>query len=490
MKIEVFNTLSAKKEPLVTLTPNTIKMYVCGITAYDFSHVGHARVQIVFDVIQRFLKYRCGFNVIYVRNYTDIDDKIINKAKTEGKTFSEISERYIEEFDKDMEILGIEKPLYTPKATEYIKDMIEMVKVLIEKGHAYEVDGDVYFSVDSFPSYGKLSKKPLEELLSGARIEVDERKKNPLDFALWKHKRYDYEPSWESPWGEGRPGWHLECSVMSSKLLGESFDIHGGGLDLVFPHHENEIAQSEAYSGKPFVRYWIHNGFVNMNKVKMSKSLGNILTIREICSKYHPEALKLFVLSHHYRSPMDFDYDKLAEACVSLNRLYLSLKNWEDKIGENYLENKDGYDTEFTKQLDKIEEEFDSSMCDDFNTAQALAALYEYCRATNKYYQDSLKSKDDRIKITLAYARKHFLHMAKAFGILQEKSSLFFNNALDKLLAQHNLTRDFIENKILERNEARKAKDFTKADEIRNYLTNLGIELEDTKEGTRYRIKV
>jgi cysteinyl-tRNA synthetase len=489
MVIEVFNTFTNKKEPLNTITPGTVKMYVCGITAYDLSHIGHARSQIVFDVIHRFLKYRAGYNVIYVRNYTDIDDKIINKARNEGVTFKEISEKYIAEFDKDMEILGIEKPTYTPRATEFIPDMIEMVKTLINKGYAYEVEGDVYFSVEKFKDYGKLSKKPIEELLAGSRVEVDERKKNPLDFALWKKQRYEYEPYWESPWGKGRPGWHLECSVMSSKLLGPSFDIHGGGLDLIFPHHENEIAQSEAYSGQPFVRYWIHNGFVNINKEKMSKSLGNILTIREICQKYHPEALKLFILSHHYRSPMDFDYEKITEAETALRRLYLSVKNWNNKLIQ-YGKSSKEIDEKFKTQLDVIEKSFDAAMADDFNTALALASLYEYTRLTNKFFQEKQKTFNSIAAGTINYAKERLLGMAKVFGVLQEEPTFFFEKALERLLSSKNISKEDIETLIRERTLARQNKNYTKADEIRKKLSDLGIELEDTPSGTNYRVKV
>lgn len=489
MEIQLFNTQSMKKETLKTIDPGKVKMYVCGITAYDLSHIGHARSQIVFDVIQRFFKYRAKLDVTYVRNYTDIDDKIINKAKAEGVKFNEISEKYIKEFDKDMEILGIEPPTYRPKATEYIAEMIEMVKVLIEKGYAYEIEGDVYFSVESFKDYGKLSKKPLDELMAGARIEVDERKKNPLDFALWKKQRYDYEPFWESPWGKGRPGWHLECSVMSSKLLGPSFDIHGGGLDLVFPHHENEIAQSEAYSGKPFVRYWIHNGFVNINKEKMSKSLGNVLTIRELTSRYHPEALKLFILSHHYRSPMDFDYEKIVDAETALKRLYLTLKNWDDwliaaKEGGGVVEER------LKEELAVIEENFDNAMADDFNTALAVAALHEYTKVVNRYFQERQKSFGSKEIATLSFARERLLEMAKVLGILQEEPKKFFEEAMNLLLKKENLTFEKLQNLIEERNLARKNKDYAKADEIRKKLSVLGIELEDTPKGTNFRVKV
>ncbi|GAB4433115.1 MAG: cysteine--tRNA ligase [bacterium] len=489
MQINLFNTQTMKKEELKPLEEGKVKMYVCGITAYDLSHIGHARSQIVFDVIQRFLKYRGGYDVVYVRNYTDIDDKIINKAKNEGVKFNEISEKYIKEFDKDMEILGIEEPTYRPKATEYIADMIEMVRVLIEKGHAYEIDGDVYFSVESFKEYGKLSKKPLEELLSGARVEVDERKKNPLDFALWKRRRYDYEPYWESPWGQGRPGWHLECSVMSSKLLGPSFDIHGGGLDLVFPHHENEIAQSEAYSGKPFVRYWLHNGFVNINKEKMSKSLGNVLTIRELTLRYHPEALKLFILSHHYRSPMDFDYEKIADAQVTLKRLYLSVKNWKEKISSVVATN-GKIDDSLKNIAESFENDFDRAMADDFNTALALAAVHDYTKVVNKYFQEHLKRFDTDVAATINYAMEKLFSITKVLGILQETPEEFFEKALQMLLNEKSLTKGDIENLVEERRNARLTKDYAKADEIRKKLGELGIELEDTPQGTNYRVKV
>lgn len=489
MQINLFNTHTMKKEELKPLEEGKVKMYVCGITAYDLSHIGHARSQIVFDVIQRFLKYRGGYDVVYVRNYTDIDDKIINKAKNEGVKFNEISEKYIKEFDKDMEILGIEEPTYRPKATEYIADMIEMVRVLIEKGHAYEIDGDVYFSVESFKEYGELSKKPLEELLSGARVEVDERKKNPLDFALWKRRRYDYEPYWESPWGQGRPGWHLECSVMSLKLLGPSFDIHGGGLDLVFPHHENEIAQSEAYSGKPFVRYWLHNGFVNINKEKMSKSLGNVLTIRELTLRYHPEALKLFILSHHYRSPMDFDYEKIADAQVTLKRLYLSVKNWKEKISTVTATN--GKVNDPLKNIaESFENDFDRAMADDFNTALALASVHEFTKVVNKYFQEHQKRFDADVAATIKYAMEKLFSITKVLGILQETPEEFFEKALQMLLNEKTLTKGDIENLVEERRKARLAKDYAKADEIRKKLAEFGIELEDTPQGTNYRVKV
>ncbi|MCX7991214.1 MAG: cysteine--tRNA ligase [Proteobacteria bacterium] len=488
MDLYVYNTLTNSKEKFSPVEEGKIKMYVCGITAYDYSHIGHARVQIVFDAIYRFLKKRLNYKVDYVRNYTDIDDKIINKAKDEGVNFKEVSEKYIKAFDEDMDLLGIEKPTYTPKATEYIDKMIEMIKRLIEKGCAYEVDGDVYFSVESFPEYGKLSKKPLDELRSGARVDVDERKKSPLDFALWKRKRFDYEPSWNSPFGEGRPGWHLECSTMSLNLLGETFDIHGGGMDLIFPHHENEIAQSEAYTGKPFVKYWLHNGFVNINKEKMSKSLGNILTIREIVKKFHPEALKLFVLSSHYRSPIDYDDDKLGEFDKSIKRLYLTLKNWQD-----ITENKDITETLSDEEkliISDFEKSFDSAMCDDFNTAVAVSKIFDFTKEVNKIIQTKGKNLSDKDIVFIKEAYLSLKDLSNVLGILQEDPVVFFDKALEKHLADLDLSKGDIENLIKERTEARTNKDYAKADEIRSKLYSMGIELEDTKEGTRYRIRI
>jgi len=308
MTINIHNTMKRKKEPFIPQKEGKVTMYACGVTVYDLSHIGHARAMVVFDVIHRYLR-ASGYNVTFVRNYTDIDDKIINRANEESVPFNVISERYIKEFDIDMEALGIMVPEYAPKATEHISEMIEMIETLIEKGHAYVVEGDVYFDVSSFKGYGKLSGKDTDSLLSGARVDVDERKKSPVDFALWKNSK-EGEPSWDCPWGKGRPGWHIECSVMSKKYLGDTFDIHGGGMDLIFPHHENEIAQAECASGKEFAKYWIHNGFVNIDKEKMSKSLKNFLTIRDVLKDYHYEVIRLFLLSSHYRSPVDFSHQQ------------------------------------------------------------------------------------------------------------------------------------------------------------------------------------
>ncbi len=329
--MKIYNTFTGRKEEFVPLIPNKVKIYACGVTVYDHCHIGHARSAIVFDVIRRYIKYK-GFDVKYVRNFTDIDDKIINRAKQEGITWDAVARKYTDEYYKDMKRLGVGRADIEPKATEHIEEIIDIVNGLIEKGYAYEVKGSVYFSVDKFIGYGNLSKKDMEEMMAGARVEVDERKKNPLDFALWK-KSKEGEPSWESPWGSGRPGWHIECTAMSIKHLGESFDIHGGGADLLFPHHENEIAQSEAFTGKPFAKYWIHNGFITIDKEKMSKSLGNFFTIKEVLDKFDPEVVRFFLLSTHYRSPIEFSDDQLREAESSIDRYYTTIVRINDFLG-------------------------------------------------------------------------------------------------------------------------------------------------------------
>jgi cysteinyl-tRNA synthetase len=331
MKLLVYNTLTKTKEEFQPLEPNKVKMYVCGVTVYDYCHIGHARSAVVFDVIYRYLLF-LGYDVVYVRNFTDIDDKIIRRAQEEHTDYRTIAERYIEAFYEDMDRLGVLRPTVEPRATEHIKEMIEIIQKLFDKGYAYQSGRDVYFSVERFPGYGKLSGRSLEDMMAGARVDIDEHKRNPFDFVLWKGSK-EGEPVWDSPWGPGRPGWHIECSAMSAKYLGETFDIHGGGKDLIFPHHENEIAQSEAAFGKPFVRYWLHNGFVNINNEKMSKSLGNFLTIREILDKVHPEALRLFVISKHYRNPVDFSDEAIREAERGLERLYMTLSEALERIG-------------------------------------------------------------------------------------------------------------------------------------------------------------
>ena len=457
-------------------------MYVCGVTVYDLCHIGHARSMIVFDVIYRWLK-ASGYKVTYVRNFTDLDDKIIERAKREGVSFREIASRYIAEFYTDMDALGLERPQVEPKATEHLGEMIEMVKILLSKGFAYEVDGDVYFSVESFPGYGRLSGRNLEEMMAGARIEPDPRKRNPLDFALWKASKPG-EPAWESPWGKGRPGWHLECSVMSQKYLGESFDIHGGGQDLIFPHHENEIAQSEAATGRPFVRYWLHNGFVNIRGEKMSKSLGNVLTIRQLTSSHHPEVLRLFLLGRHYRSPIDYSEEALKEASRGLERLYglyhlaeESLKGDSPSLAERW--------NPVLERIKDFPSRFQEAMDDDFNTPQALSLLFELAREINR-----LKGKEPRVPREVAEGVKEaILKVSEVLGLLSEEPREFFEASKRRRLQGVPLSEEEIERLIASRTEARRRKDWEKADQIRDYLASFGIILEDTPQGTIWRIR-
>ncbi len=493
--MQVFNSLTNKKEELKPLNPGKIGIYTCGVTVYDLCHIGHARSIIAFDVIYRYLEYK-GFEVTFVRNFTDIDDKIINKANQLGVSFKEISEKYIREYYVDIGKLNIKKPTYEPKATDHIEDMIKFVKVLIEKGYAYEVDGDVYFEVAKFKDYGKLSKKNINELMAGARIDVNEKKKNPLDFALWKRSK-ENEPYWESPWGKGRPGWHLECSVMSMKYLGETFDIHGGGKDLIFPHHENEIAQSEAYSGKPFALYWIHNGFVNINKEKMSKSLGNYLTIREVTEKYHPEILRFFLLTSHYRSPIDFSENNIRDVANAYMRLNYSIDKL-DSILEN-VENDNfiptGNLTKSQKKLinkfEEVKNNFFSAMDDDFNTAQAIGHIFEFLPELNKviYNPHLEKNISKELVKNLENIKNFFGDISKIMGIPSIAPKDFIAIEKKRFLKEKNIDEKFVEEKIKKRAEYRKEKNFEKADEIRDELESLGIHLEDTPNGTIWKFE-
>ncbi|MEJ2700309.1 MAG: cysteine--tRNA ligase, partial [Desulfuromonadales bacterium] len=376
MTLRVYNTMSGRKEEFHPLHPGKVGMYVCGVTVYDYCHIGHARANIVFDVIYRYLRY-AGFDVNYVRNYTDVDDKIIKRANERGISSKELSEEFIRAFDEDMAALNLDLPTCQPKATDYIGEIIAMVQNLVDKGIAYAAGGDVYYSVEKFPNYLKLSKRTMEEMQAGARIAPGEQKRNPMDFALWKAAKPG-EPSWDSPWGPGRPGWHIECSAMSSTLLGDTFDIHGGGRDLIFPHHENEIAQSEGVTGKPFVRYWLHNGFVNVNQEKMSKSLGNFFTIRDILQKYDAEVVRFFILSAHYRSPIDFSDQNLEDARAGLSRFYEALKVAGEAI-EGCPQVEGG-----AEEADLLEARFREAMDDDFNTALAIGHLFEGARTVNR----------------------------------------------------------------------------------------------------------
>jgi cysteinyl-tRNA synthetase len=489
MAVRVYNTMSKKKEELVPLHEGRIGMYACGVTVYDLCHIGHARSAVVFDVIYRYLRYR-GYEVTYVRNFTDVDDKIINRAREEGVGFEEIATRYIEEFYADMGALGLQEPTVEPKATEHIAEMIELVQRLIEKGHAYEANGDVYYAVESFPEYGKLSKRSLDEMQAGARVEVDEKKRNPLDFALWKAAKPG-EPSWASTWGQGRPGWHIECSAMSQKYLGDTLDIHGGGKDLIFPHHENEIAQAEGATGRPFVRYWLHNGFVNIEKEKMSKSLGNFLTIKEILKEYHPEVVRLFLLSRHYRSPVDYSTQGMQEARRNLERFYQTLAGTEDKLDTQEgkgIDTKGGFTPEEMAAFRRAEgftDRFAEAMDDDFNTARALAALFELGHDLNRLLQDP----SPHAPQVLRAGREAFAVAGEVLGIFQEDPQAFLEAERERKTEKLSLAPEEIEKLIAERDEARKNKDWARADEIRDHLASQGIVLEDTSKGTTWRVQ-
>jgi cysteinyl-tRNA synthetase len=494
MPLRVFNTITGRKEEFVPTTPGKVKMYVCGVTVYDHCHIGHARANVVFDVIFRYLK-RLGYEVTYVRNYTDIDDKIINRANREGVPFHEISERFIREFDLDMGNLGLQVPTFQPKATDNVDEIIKLVEKLVDKGFAYQAGGDVYFCVEKFDSYLKLSKRNLDEMQAGARIGVDERKRHPMDFALWKEAKPG-EPYWESPWGKGRPGWHIECSAMSMKYLGETLDIHGGGKDLIFPHHENEIAQSEAATGKPFVKYWLHNGFVNINSEKMSKSLGNFFTIKEILEKYNWETLRLFLLSAHYRSPLDFSDQNMKEAELGLERIYSALARIDEILGENTLtgnilldENSlDPGESELFERAESLSGRFEEAMDDDFNTALALGYIFELVRTVNKVVAE-VKGTSASLPAILALTRKNLLEMGAVLGIFTTNPGEYLQGMKSRKMAELGVSEEEIEKLIEERAQARKAKDYKRSDEIRDFLLSKNIVLLDSGQGTTWKIR-
>jgi cysteinyl-tRNA synthetase len=488
----VYNTITQKKEPFIPLQENRVGMYVCGVTVYDHAHIGHARAAVVFDVIYRYLTY-LGYQVTYVRNFTDVDDKIINRALAEGTSCQEVAARYIKDYSEDMCALGVQSPTQEPLATAHINEMIQTIGLLIERGYGYVLDGDVYFEVGKFPEYGKLSKKNFDEQLAGARVEKDERKKDPRDFALWK-KSKPHEPFWPSPWGEGRPGWHIECSVMSQKYLGATLDIHGGGGDLVFPHHENEIAQAEAATGKPFVRYWIHNGFVNINQEKMSKSLGNIYPIKEILKEYHHEVVRLFLLSHHYRSPVDFSPDTMKEAEAGIERIYSTLAGIEaltagrefPAVGEDMLNEAE---KELYGEVKGLLERFEEAMNEDFNTALALGHVFHTVRTLNRY----VSSPELRITATTGFvleeASRILASIGKVLGLWQVPAGEYLDLARKKRAVTLDMAVEEIERLIEERTRARNEKDWKRADEIRDLLLSKNILLEDARGKTGWKIK-
>lgn len=484
MGIKVFNTLNGKKEEFIPLKSDEVKMYVCGVTVYDMCHIGHARAYVAFDVIYRYLKEK-GFKVTYVRNFTDVDDKIIKRANELGVKTEEVTERYINEFYKDMEALNVSKADIEPRVTEHISDIIAMIQKIIENGYAYVSGGDVYFSIESFPSYGKLSGRSLSDMKAGARVEINEQKRHPMDFALWKESKPG-EPAWDSPWGKGRPGWHIECSAMSTKYLGCTFDIHGGGKDLIFPHHENEIAQSEAAYKVPFVRYWLHNGFVNINEEKMSKSLGNFFTIREVISQYYPEALRYFMLGTHYRSPINYSVDAIAEAEDRVEYYYSTLREINNIIG-NF--NSPVNEPPLREEVDKNVQEFYDAMDDDFNTAKALASLANLLRLANDIINKRGQYSKDTLKSSLFYIREKILAIGRVLGIM-DKNPLSALKDITLMKARRiGIDVEEVSRLIEERSLARREKNFAKSDEIRNRLLQMGVVVMDTPDGTLWRIE-
>ena len=478
MSLRIFNTLTGKKEDFRPLEEGKVKMYVCGVTVYDRCHIGHARAGVAFDFVFRSLQH-LGYDVTYIRNFTDVDDKIINRANERGVSCDELVKENIEAFYEDMDAIFLKRPTDEPRATLYIPQMVKLIEELIDKKLAYESGGDVFFSVRDFPHYGVLSKRNLDELEEGARVEVNEAKRDPLDFALWKNAKPG-EPKWPSPWGEGRPGWHIECSAMGRDLLGATFDIHGGGKDLVFPHHENEIAQSHGASGCAPVNYWMHNGFVNINKEKMSKSLGNFFTIRDVISKFDPEAVRYYLLSTHYRSPIDFADPYLAEAERTIAKFYSASVRADDLLS--------GLDVE-TNISEINSEKLKTAIEDDFNSAAVIALLNESEGNMNRIC-DGFKKKNREIVNNLASEYAFFKEICELLGVLNRDPKEYLESLKEKHLASINMGADEVEAFIAKRKEARENKDFAKSDRIRDDLAGKGIVLNDSPTGTTWTVKV
>ncbi|QWU06748.1 cysteine--tRNA ligase [Heyndrickxia coagulans] len=463
MSIQIYNTLTRKKEPFIPLEEGKVKMYVCGPTVYNYIHIGNARPAIVFDTVRRYLEFR-GYDVHYVSNFTDVDDRLIKAAKELGEEVPVISERFIQAYFEDIDALGCSHADVHPRVTENMDTIIAFIEKLIEKGHAYESDGDVYYRTRSFPDYGKLSHQSIDELKSGARIEVGEKKEDALDFALWKAAK-EGEISWDSPWGKGRPGWHIECSAMAKKYLGDTIDIHAGGQDLTFPHHENEIAQSEALTGKPFARYWLHNGYINIDNEKMSKSLGNFVLVHDIIKRHDPQVLRFFMLSVHYRHPINYSEELLANAKAGLERIKTSYQNVKHRLESSANLAEDG--EKWLEQARSLHRQFIGAMDDDFNTANGISVLFELSKQANYY----LRGKNTTETVLRAFM-KEFETISGVLGLKLEEEVL-----LD----------EEIEALIEKRNEARKARNFQLADEIRDKLKSMNIILEDTPQGVRWR---
>lgn len=484
--MQLYNTMTRTKEPFVSRLPGKVAMYVCGITAYDLCHIGHARSSVVFDVLVRYLRH-IGFDVTFVRNFTDVDDKIIKKANAEGTTSQEIAERYIATFYEDMDKLGILRPNAEPKATEYIGEMAALAQRLIDSGHAYRTpSGDVYFRVRSFAGYGKLSGRDVEDMRSGARVAPGEEKEDPLDFALWKASKPG-EPVWESPFGPGRPGWHLECSAMSEKLLGMPIDIHGGGQDLIFPHHENEIAQSEAAIGGEFCRYWVHNGFVRINTEKMSKSLGNFITIRDIYARYLPEVLRFFLLSSQYRSPLDYSDQGLDEAEKGIKRIYAAKVQMEQALARaKWSETK--LPADVAEELTRHEEGFTAAMDDDLNTAQAMGHVFGLVRLAGRLMEDKTLTKSRETAEVLRRILANFAVWAEVLGVFGTEAAVFLAELKACRLTRLGIDAARVDALVAERQDARKAKDFARSDAIRDELAGLGVTVMDTPTGPQWDI--
>jgi cysteinyl-tRNA synthetase len=481
MPISIYNTLTRKKELFQTIEPKKVRMYVCGPTVYDSCHIGHARSVVVFDVIFRYLKTQ-GYDVVYVRNFTDIDDKIIRRAAETGLDPKVLADKYIDEFYRDMDALHVERASFEPRVTEHIDDVIELVEKLLAKQVAYVVDGDVFFAVDAFDAYGKLSHRHLEDMDAGARVEIDPRKRNPFDFILWKSAKTG-EPSWDSPWGKGRPGWHIECSAMSARYLGKTFDIHGGGRDLIFPHHENEIAQSEAGHDREFVRYWIHNGFVNIDKEKMSKSLGNFRMIKDVIQQYHPEAVRLFLLSNQYRKPIDFSQASMEASRTALDRIYALLLRIDETVAGEKTPAMAPGDMPFWKI-------FCQAMDDDFNTANGIAVIFNAVRHANRIMDENETSTNSRdVRVSLSAIKLEILRMGAVLGIGSDAPEVYFRAQRELVLAQETIDAGFIEKLIADRETARQEKDWKRADQIREQLTSMNIVLKDRPDGTYWEIK-
>ncbi|KAA0009419.1 MAG: cysteine--tRNA ligase [Thermoplasmata archaeon] len=484
--LKIYNTLTRQKEPFIPMEEGVVKLYVCGMTTYSDAHIGHARTYVAFDIIRRYLEYK-GYKVFYVQNITDIDDKIIKAANEAGMDALEYSAYYARRCLEDMNKLGIKPADLYPKASEHINDMIEMIEKLVEKKFAYVANGDVYFSVEKFRDYGRLSNQKMDEIKAGARIKPEEKKRKPEDFALWKAAKPG-EPKWKSPWGYGRPGWHIECSVMSSKYLGMPFDVHGGGADLIFPHHENEIAQAEAAYGKRFVNYWLHSGMLKVEGEKMSKSLGNVILLKEALKKWRSDTLRFFFASYHYRSPADFSEEALKNAENSLKRLRVAKEKLEEFAEEGKLNEKelDGIEREYLKEIKTAKRKFEEAMDDDFNTPKALESLFDFVKETNKFLME--KEKPNRKLCN--HALKEFMRMAHVLTLFQEEKAIN-EKAIRKIGEKYGIkgeAKGIIEELIEIRKKARKEKNYKVADAIRDELKKAGIELEDMGEETKWRI--